>query len=67
MEEKSIKHMQEAGAEVNKIGDLTPFRDAVRPVWDKYGAQHAALIKRIIDPQDNVIPMPERRVSQVPG
>ena len=49
MEEKSIAHMREAGAEVNKITDLKPFQDAVKPVWDKYGGQHAALIKRIQD------------------
>ena len=49
MEEKSIKHMQEVGAEINKIADLKPFQDMVRPVWDKHGAQLAALIKRIQD------------------
>ena len=26
-----------------------PFQAAVKPVWDKYGAQHAALIQRIQD------------------
>jgi len=49
MEEKSIKHMQEAGAEINKVEDKKAFVDAVKPVWDKYGAQHAALIQRIQD------------------
>jgi tripartite ATP-independent transporter DctP family solute receptor len=49
MEQKSIKHMQEVGAEIIKIEDKKPFTDAVKPVWDKYGAQHAALIKRIQD------------------
>src|SRR5438445_3010043 len=49
MEEQSIKHMREVGAEINKIADLKPFQDAVKPVWDKYAAQHAALIKRIQD------------------
>ena len=29
--------------------DRKPFQDAVKPVWDKYGAQQAALIKRIQD------------------
>jgi TRAP-type C4-dicarboxylate transport system substrate-binding protein len=47
MEEKSIKHMQSVGAEINKIADIKPFQEAVKPVWDKYGVQHAALIKRI--------------------
>src|SRR5262245_61670810 len=49
MEEKSIKHMQEVGAEIIKIEDKKPFMDAVKPVWDKYAAQHAGLIKRIQD------------------
>src|SRR5215470_12342919 len=49
MEENSIKHMREVGTEINKIADLKPFQDAVKPVWDKYAAQHAALIKRIQD------------------
>ncbi len=47
MEEKSIKHMQEVGAEIVRIGDKKPFVDAVKPVWDKHGAQHGALILRI--------------------
>jgi tripartite ATP-independent transporter DctP family solute receptor len=49
MEEKSMKHMRESGAEINKVENLQPFQAAVKPVWDKYGAQHAALIKRIQD------------------
>jgi tripartite ATP-independent transporter DctP family solute receptor len=49
MEQKSVKHMQEVGAEIIKIEDKKPFTDAVKPVWDKYGAQHAALIRRIQD------------------
>ena len=51
MEQKSIKHMQEVGAEIIKIEDKKPFMEAVKPVWDKYGAQHAALIKRIQEVQ----------------
>jgi tripartite ATP-independent transporter DctP family solute receptor len=49
MEEKSIKQIRDAGIEIVKIDDKKPFQDAVKPVWDKYGAQHAALIKRIQD------------------
>jgi tripartite ATP-independent transporter DctP family solute receptor len=49
MEEKSVAKIKEAGAEIIKIDDHKPFQDAVKPVWDKYGAQHAALIKRIQD------------------
>ena len=32
-----------------RVADKKPFQDAVKPVWDKYGTQHAALIKRIQD------------------
>lgn len=44
---KSIAQMKEAGAEINQVADKKPFQDAVKPVWDKYGAQHSALIQRI--------------------
>src|SRR5262245_810179 len=49
MEEKSVKQIQAAGVEIIKIDDKRPFQDAVKPVWDKYGKQHAELIKRIQD------------------
>jgi tripartite ATP-independent transporter DctP family solute receptor len=49
MEEKSLAQMKEAGVEVIKITDKKPFQAAVKPVWDKYGAQHQALIQRIQD------------------
>jgi TRAP-type C4-dicarboxylate transport system substrate-binding protein len=49
MEEKSLVQMKEAGVEVIKITDKKPFQAAVKPVWDKYGAQHQALIQRIQD------------------
>jgi tripartite ATP-independent transporter DctP family solute receptor len=49
MEEKSIKQIQEAGVEITKIDDKKPFQEAVKPVWEKYGKQHAELIKRIQD------------------
>ena len=49
MEEKSIKQIEEAGVEIIKIDDKTPFQEAVKPVWDKYATQHAELIKRIQD------------------
>jgi len=48
-EKESLKKMIEAGALVNEVADKAPFQAAVKPVWDKYGAQHAALIKRIQD------------------
>ena len=49
MEKKSLTQMKEAGAQVNDVADRKPFQAAVKPVWDKYGAQHAALIQRIQD------------------
>jgi len=49
MEKKSLDDMKKAGAQVNDIADRTPFQAAVKPVWDKYGGQHAELIRRIQD------------------
>ncbi len=49
MEKKSLNDMKAAGAVVNEVADRKPFQAAVKPVWDKYGAQHAALIQRIQD------------------
>ena len=46
-EKESLKKMVEAGAVVNEVADKKPFQAAVKPVWDKYGAQHNALIERI--------------------
>jgi TRAP-type C4-dicarboxylate transport system substrate-binding protein len=51
MEKNSLVQMKEAGAMVNEVPDRKPFQAAVKPVWDKYGAQHAELIKRIQDVQ----------------
>ena len=48
-EKESLKKMVEAGAVVNDVGDKKAFQAAVKPVWDKYGAQHTDLIKRIQD------------------
>jgi tripartite ATP-independent transporter DctP family solute receptor len=47
MEQKSVAKMKEAGVEINDVADKKQFQDAVKPVWDKYGAQHTALIQRI--------------------
>jgi len=48
-EKVSLKKMIDAGAQVNEVKDKKAFQAAVKPVWDKYGAQHADLIKRIQD------------------
>ena len=47
MEKKSMADMKAAGAQVNEVPDRKPFQAAVKPVWDKYGGQHTALIQRI--------------------
>jgi tripartite ATP-independent transporter DctP family solute receptor len=49
MEEKSRSEMEKAGVQITNIDDKKPFQDAVQPVWEKYGKQHADLIKRIQD------------------
>jgi tripartite ATP-independent transporter DctP family solute receptor len=47
MEKKSLAQIKEAGAQVNDVADKKQFQAAVKPVWDKYGAQQQALIQRI--------------------
>jgi tripartite ATP-independent transporter DctP family solute receptor len=47
MEKKSVAQMKEAGVEITDIADKKPFQAAVKPVWDKYGAQLSGLIERI--------------------
>jgi TRAP-type C4-dicarboxylate transport system substrate-binding protein len=47
MEKKSLQQMKEAGTAINEVPDRKPFQAAVKSVWDKYGAQHKALIDRI--------------------
>jgi tripartite ATP-independent transporter DctP family solute receptor len=46
-EGEAMKQMMEAGVVINDVADKTTFQAAVKPVWDKFGAQHAALIERI--------------------
>lgn len=47
--EVAMKKIKDAGVNVITIADKKPFQDAVKPVWDKYGAKYSALIKRIQD------------------
>ena len=47
MEKKSIEDMKKAGVEIVDVADRKPFQAAVKPVWDKYGAQLSGLIERI--------------------
>ncbi len=46
-EKEAFAKMQAAGIQVIQISDKKPFQDAVKPVWDKYGAKYADIIKRI--------------------
>ena len=43
----AFERMKAANIEVDEIADKQAFRDAVKPVWDKYGSKYADLIKRI--------------------
>jgi tripartite ATP-independent transporter DctP family solute receptor len=46
-EKDAFARMEKAGITIVHIADKTPFQKAVKPVWDKYGAKYAALIKDI--------------------
>ncbi len=46
-EKEAFDKMKEANIPVIRIADKAPFQNAVKPVWDKYGAQYADLVKRI--------------------
>jgi tripartite ATP-independent transporter DctP family solute receptor len=46
-EADAFDKMKAGGIEIDHIADKKPFRDAVKPVWDKYGAKYADMIKRI--------------------
>jgi tripartite ATP-independent transporter DctP family solute receptor len=46
-EKAAIEKMKAAGVVITDIADKTAFQNAVKPVWDKYGASHKALIDRI--------------------
>jgi tripartite ATP-independent transporter DctP family solute receptor len=47
VEAEAMAKMRASGIEIDTVGDKTPFQNAVKPVWDKYGAKYADLIKRI--------------------
>jgi tripartite ATP-independent transporter DctP family solute receptor len=46
-EADAYDRMKTAGIELDHIADKKPFQDAVKPVWDKYGAKYADMVKRI--------------------
>ena len=46
-EKTALDKMKEVGTDIVTTIDKQPFRDAVKPVWDKYGAKYADMTKRI--------------------
>lgn len=46
-EQEALGVMKEKGVIVTEIADKAAFQAAMKPVWDKYGADHAAMIARI--------------------
>ena len=50
-EKEAMDELKKQGVEINEISaaEKAKFQDAVKPVWDKYGAKYAALVKRIQD------------------
>ncbi len=48
-DDRAIAKMKAAGIEIDTISDedKKKLQEAVKPVWDKYGAKYADLIKRI--------------------
>jgi tripartite ATP-independent transporter DctP family solute receptor len=46
-EKDALDKMKAAGIAMVQIEDKTPWQDAVKPVWDKYGAKYSDAIKRI--------------------
>jgi tripartite ATP-independent transporter DctP family solute receptor len=46
-EQEAMEKAKAAGCEIVDITDKTPFQNAVKPVWDKYGPKYQDMIKRI--------------------
>jgi tripartite ATP-independent transporter DctP family solute receptor len=46
-EQKALDKAKAAGSQIIEIADKTPFQNAVKPVWDKYGPKYQDMIKRI--------------------
>jgi TRAP-type C4-dicarboxylate transport system substrate-binding protein len=46
-EKEALDKMKEAKIAIVQIDDKKPWQDAVKPVWDKYGAKFSDTIKRI--------------------
>jgi tripartite ATP-independent transporter DctP family solute receptor len=46
-QQQAMEKAQAAGCQIVEIADKTPFQNAVKPVWDKYGPKYQDMIKRI--------------------
>ena len=46
-EQKALEKAKAAGSQIIEVADKTPFQNAVKPVWDKYGPKYQDMIKRI--------------------
>ncbi|QPF88255.1 TRAP transporter substrate-binding protein [Bradyrhizobium genosp. L] len=46
-EQEAMEKAKVAGCEIVEIADKTPFQQAVKPVWDKYGPKYQDMIARI--------------------
>jgi TRAP-type C4-dicarboxylate transport system substrate-binding protein len=46
-EQQAMEKAKAAGSQIVEIPDKTPFQNAVKPVWDKYGPKYQDMIKRI--------------------
>jgi tripartite ATP-independent transporter DctP family solute receptor len=46
-ETQAMEKAKAAGCEIVEIADKSPFQNAVKPVWDKYGPKYQDMIKRI--------------------
>jgi tripartite ATP-independent transporter DctP family solute receptor len=46
-EKQAMEKAKAAGCQIVEIADKTPFQNAVKPVWDKYGPKYQDMIKRI--------------------
>src|ERR1700744_2572143 len=46
-EQTAVEKAKAAGCEIVTIADKTPFQNAVKHVWDKYGPKYQDMIKRI--------------------
>lgn len=46
-EQQAMEKAKAAGCEITEISDKAPFQNAVKPVWDKYGAKYKDMIAGI--------------------